>query len=293
MENQVIPTQDSGLSNWLSTYGLITVEKIFERYGIRLTGEDLLRAVKNPDCVFFRLIQVPLKNVFNGLILQQAKDYQIYAQKLFIDYLLSGESSQEDSQVRDDLEVTRKDLVAMGEVFHEEDLKNDKLIARSQVLLIKTAQLFHQQVLTAAKKIKQTLQSSGLIINDEQLVVKSLYTLLCDYDSKTRLPDQHEMWIRVEKIIGQSYDLSLRQLLRDEVDKLSQIDAETDKSLQEFRDQALITSGNIKKFRTDFSAAIVKTNELLTLVGGYQLDVAQLATNQQDLYFDVKIGEKE
>src|SRR3990167_2682339 len=185
MEKQEATTPESDLSNWLSTYGLVTVEKLLERFGVRLSGEDLLRAVKSPDCFFFRLIQVPLKNVFNGLILQQAKDYQVYAQKLFIDYLLSGEAVQEGSSVRDALENTRKELVAMGEVFHEADLANDRLIARSQALLFTTAQLFNQQVQVSAKKVKQAFQRTGLIIHDEQLVINSLYTLLCDYDVKT------------------------------------------------------------------------------------------------------------
>lgn len=291
MEKQVTPTQDSDLSNWLSTYGLITVEKILERYGIRLPVDDLTRAVRNREGFFFRLIQVPLKNVFNGLILQQAKDYQIYAQKLFIDYLLSGESSQEGSQVRDDLEDTRKELVAMGEVFNDEDLANDRLIAKSQVVLIKTAQLFNQQVKLCAKKVMQAFQRSGVIVQDEKLFVKCLYTLMSDYDSKTRLPVQHEAWFRVGGILGQSFDLALCELLRDELEKLSQIDPETETALQDFTDQAVISSATIKKFRNDFSEIIVKTNEMLTMVGGYHLDVAQLATNQQDLYFDAKIGE--
>ncbi|OGV40928.1 MAG: hypothetical protein A3F46_09070 [Legionellales bacterium RIFCSPHIGHO2_12_FULL_42_9] len=293
MEKQEATTQDrDDLSNWLSTYGLVTVEKLLERFGIRLSGEDLLRAAKNPECFFFRLIQVPLKNVFNGLILQQAKDYQVYAQKLFIDYLLSGEASQEGSSVRDDLENTRKDLVALGEVFHEEDLANDRLIARSQALLFKAAQLFNKQVLVSAKKVKQALQHTGLIIHDETLVVKSLYTLLCDYDSKTRLPTQHEAWLRVGRVIGQSFDLSLCQQLRDELERLSQINPETETKLQEFREQAVTSNGNIKKFRADFSATIAKTNEMLAMVGSYRLDVGQLATNQHDLYFDAKIGEE-
>ncbi len=292
MENEVGTTQGSDLSDWLSTYGLITVEKILERYHIRLSVDDLRRAVKNPDCLFFRLIQVPLKHSLNGLILQQAKDYQIYAQKLFIDYLLSGESSQEGSQVRDDLEETRKELVAMGEVFNEKDLANDRLIAKSQMLLIKTGKLFHQHVLMSEKKIRQALQQSGVMIHDHQLIIKCLYTLISDYTSKTRLSDQHDAWLRVKNILGQPYDLLLCQLMRDEAEKLNQIDSDTINELQNFSDQALMNTSDFKKFRTDFSAIIVRTNELLTTVGGYHLDVQQLAVNQLDLYFDAKIGEK-
>ena len=127
---------------------------------------------------------------------------------------------------------------------------------------------------------------------NEKMFVKVFYTLLTEYNSDTQLPSQHPAWLRVEKLIGQSFDLSLRQALRAEVVKLNQIDSETGAALQEFSDQALIATANMKKFRSDFSASIIKTNELLTMVSGYSLNEQQLATNQEDLYFDAKIGEK-
>ena len=80
---------ENELSIWLSTYGLITAERILERYGIHLQHEDLLSAIKNPKNFYHQLLRIPLKNVFNGIILQQAQDYQSYGQKIFIDYLMS------------------------------------------------------------------------------------------------------------------------------------------------------------------------------------------------------------
>ena len=135
-------------------------------------------------------------------------------------------------------------------------------------------------------------QQSGVMIHDHQLIIKCLYTLISDYTSKTRLSDQHDAWLRVKNILGQPYDLLLCQLMRDEAEKLNQIDSDTINELQNFSDQALMNTSDFKKFRTDFSAIIVRTNELLTTVGGYHLDVQQLAVNQLDLYFDAKIGEK-
>src|SRR5580704_2455101 len=82
------------LSQWYSTYGVITAERILSTYQIALSQSDLLVAVKSPFSFYHQLLQVPLKNVLNGIVLQQANDYHVYAQKLFIDYLLSGESGK-------------------------------------------------------------------------------------------------------------------------------------------------------------------------------------------------------
>ena len=189
MDNNTITTQDADVpSHWIPTYGAVTAEKILERYDIRLTQEELFHALSNANCVFLRLIQVPLKHVFNGLILQQAKDYQIYAQKQYIDYLISGDVNQEESQSGAELEATRKELVAFGEAFQEEELINEKLIAQSQLFLIKTMQKLNQKIIASAKKIKQAFIRTGFMAPDDQVFVKILYTLLCNYDGNNGLP---------------------------------------------------------------------------------------------------------
>ncbi|HAU1956168.1 TPA: hypothetical protein F8S46_15140, partial [Legionella pneumophila] len=91
--------KDDELSQWLSTYGTITAERILGRYNISLPQDEILEAINIPSSFYRHLLQIPLKNVLNGIVIQQASDYHVYAQKLLIDYLLSGESSKEpDSQ---------------------------------------------------------------------------------------------------------------------------------------------------------------------------------------------------
>jgi hypothetical protein len=41
--------KENELSSWMSTYGLITAERILERYKIRLQHEELASAMKNPS----------------------------------------------------------------------------------------------------------------------------------------------------------------------------------------------------------------------------------------------------
>src|ERR1700733_6213863 len=124
--------KEDALSAWLSTYGLITAERILERYQIRLQQKELFSVVKNPNTFYHRLLRVPLKNVLNGIIMQQVHDYQVYTQKLFVDYLLSGESEKDEESpggmAREDLEEERNKLLKLNEGFHQLELAQNKLI---------------------------------------------------------------------------------------------------------------------------------------------------------------------
>ncbi len=126
--------------SWFSTYGLLTADRVLERFNIHLPHEKLIQSANDPRCVYFKLLRVPLKNVFNGIILQQAHDYQVYAQKLFIDYLLSGEDAKEKdapgANTREDIEHQRLKLLELGEEFHRQEASHQVLIADSQACLI-------------------------------------------------------------------------------------------------------------------------------------------------------------
>ena len=92
---------------WISTYGLLTADRILSRFNIRLSTEELTQALNQKNNPYYILLRVPLKNIFNGIILQQANDYQVYVQKLLIDYRLSNEYSKDPESagknIRDDL----------------------------------------------------------------------------------------------------------------------------------------------------------------------------------------------
>jgi hypothetical protein len=134
---------DKDLSTWVSTYGLVTTERILERLNIHPSPEELADAMHNTQSEYYLLLRVPLKNVFNGIILAQTLDYQSYAQKLFVDYLLSGESNKEPSSpggvTREDIESERLTLVAMGEEFESLEFEHQQIIAESQAALMKIA----------------------------------------------------------------------------------------------------------------------------------------------------------
>lgn len=131
---------DSGFATWFSTYGSLTAARVLEHFDIRLPHETLVAALNNVGSVYFNVLRVPMKNIFNGIILQQAYDYNVYAQKLFIDYRLSPEYAKErdapGARTRDELEEQYNQLLALGHAFNEHQLMHYRLISESQAWLI-------------------------------------------------------------------------------------------------------------------------------------------------------------
>jgi hypothetical protein len=295
MMGEVQADTGNDLSEWLSTYGLITAERILERYSIRLQRQDLISAIKSPNTFYHRLIRVPLRNVLNGIILQQAHDYQVYAQKLFIDYLMSGETAKgEDSPgalTREDLEKDRQTLIKVSEEFHETELAHNLLIAESQKSLITLAREWQVLLLQVAKKIKQSLHSAKIA---EDRIVEAINILLITQDS-TRKEEafiQEDSWPRIERVIGQSLSAEQRQEILAQLFKLKEFMAEAEHSLNAFMERIQEMTTGLRNFRSQFYQLILSTNELIKLLPEYHPDNVQVQENRESLYFDKAIGEQ-
>lgn len=280
------------LGNWLSTYGIVTVEKILDHYNIKVATSDLIATFKNPAAMLTRMIQTPLKNVFNGLVLQQAKDYQAYIEKLFIDYLLSGQTDQEtESITMEDIEQARQDFLHLIADFEKSAYIHEKVIADSQTLLIEFFRQFRQKMAGSAKKVENLLKKirPGAGNNEEQ-IVKMLYTLMSGINADGFLEDKAPTWARCDQILGQEIDTALRKDLNTIVHELSQIDAETASQLTDFHQIAAEVGVAIKNYRTEFAKTIKRVNELFYALGTYQPNPEQLAINQVGMDFDTDIG---
>ncbi len=137
-------SMDDEQSNWDTTYGLVTIERIFDLFRIRLSADELQIVSSSTRSPYYQLILVPLKNIFNGIILNQTNDYREYAQKMLIDYLLSGAANLAPEQTRPegvklDLELMRTDLVEASEQFDLLQFDHYSLINESQKTAIATA----------------------------------------------------------------------------------------------------------------------------------------------------------
>lgn len=125
---------------WYSTYGLLTVERVLAHLKIKLPQDDLVIALKQPNNIFHLILHVPMLNIFNGIILQQAYDYQVYAQKLIIDYRLSPEFAKDPelpgANIRNDLNVQFDQLSTAVKAFSDYQYDHYRLISESQAYLI-------------------------------------------------------------------------------------------------------------------------------------------------------------
>ena len=288
------PEQD--LSPWFSTYSVITAQRILGLFNINLNSSELTNAVKNPHNIYYQFLSVPTKNIFNGIILSQAQDYQVYAQKLFIDYLLSNETAKgEESQgfnTRENLEGEREVLVNLGNEFNDLEFKHQSLIAESQNSLISIAKKL-KDVLNSAKNLMQKILNEQGIIKDEKIVFHALREAISNYEKldNQMLSSSSIFWNKIIKEL----DVKLSD---DQCAKFSNILLEFSKlrdeiniTLTSFLERADDLEINFKSFRSQFYNVILRSTELLYLLPDYNIDIEKDQENRTSLYFDSKLGE--
>ena len=217
--------KDNGYSMWYSTYGTLTTQRVLERLGIRLPHDEFIKAVKDVDGIYYQVLRVPMMNIFNGIIYQQAYDYQVYAQKLFIDYRLSPEFAKEaDSPgggIRADLDELYDRLLEQGKAFNEELFVHYRLISESQLSLIdQVAQLkrtksnlsnlmdnssFNETMLAfkdRAEIIMGTFRHYRTEFYQLILQITDRFTMLVDYHYDLENAERQRMLLRFDMKIG-------------------------------------------------------------------------------------------
>jgi len=280
------------LSLWSSTYGLLTAERVLEGFHLHLKHQEVITAIKNPRSMYYQLLRIPLKNIFNGIILQQAHDYQVYAQKLFIDFLLSGQNDKEESSpganTREDLESQRTQLVEMGDAFNKLELNHKKLIAESQAALIKLSHELQHSLLTASKQIKQLLSRNKIIKKDESIqhAIRTAMTYDDKFDDVSSL-----FWTKIAEVLEHNIEIELRQKLVVVLTNFSTHRTQIDKILASYLEKTNDVGVSLRGYRSQFYQLILQVTELIKLLPDYRPDLVREEENRSSLNFDAKIGE--
>ncbi|WP_298624993.1 hypothetical protein [uncultured Legionella sp.] len=288
--------EDEQLSKWFSTYGLITAERILGKYHIALPQTELISAVKSSFSFYHLLLKIPLKNVLNGIVLQQAGDYHIYAQKLFIDYLLSGESSKsEDSPgalTRESMEMERQKLVTLGEDYHQLQLDQNELIASSQISLIKTAELWKKNFEALIGPINATIREAGFDVS-KSVIRSGINNALihCDYVHAASLGNEHLFIDEFNKVVNIKLTDDLKNKLLGHLAAILEILLNFESEFGVFMKKNKELGEVAKSYRTQFYDAILRINELISLLPDYKINPEQDAINRESLYFDNTIGD--
>lgn len=282
-------------SMWFSTYGLLTAQRILERFNINLSNEELVAAIKNPLSIYYQLLRIPLKNVFNGIILQQIQDYQVYAQKLFIDYLLSSEGSNDDeapgAHTRDDLEAERTQLLAISEDFSKQELEHQKLIAESQAQLIKLASAVQGSLQNISQQIRALLQAHN-IIKEEKLIQQAIRSAMIQYEKidQETLATSAAFWAKTAEVLEIQISEALRKELTKALITFGDPRDDMQNILSVYLEQAEGIGINFRSYRSQFYDLILRAVELIKLLPDYHIDEIKDEENRSSLYFDALIG---
>ncbi|CAM2758034.1 Uncharacterised protein [Legionella steigerwaltii] len=284
---------DSELSQWFSTYGVITAERILGRYKINLEQTELVAAIKSPFSFYHRIIQVPLKSVLNGIVLQQASDYHVYVQKLFIDYLLSGENSKdEESQgaaTRETIENERQQLVALGEAFQKVQGDHDYLIANSQRILIQLTQIFNTELEKALSSINKLFKAAGLSVKKSQIRRATNHALI--YCNMAEVQTNQSLFIeKMNEVLKVSLTEDLKKKMLSSLSEILRMDLDFDEQITDFVQQADELNRSANSYRNQFFDTIIRVVDLMKSLPDYKIDPEQDAINREPLYFDKSIG---
>ena len=292
MTDEKTPTD---LSIWLSTYGTLTANRILERFNIYLDSDELVSAIKDPLSIYHQLLIVPLKNVFNGIILQQAQSYQVYAQKLFIDYLLTGESGKEETSpganTRDDLEQERIKLVTLDEDFQNLVFTHQQLISESQLALIKASKRLINTLKKASVGVSQILKGNNLS-KEEHIIQKAIRTGMIHHASINQdvLAVNSSFWMEMAAVLTFSLDDQLREKLAAVLIVLDDPRHEVEEALSIYKERSVDMGINLRSYRRQFYDIILRGTELLNFLPDYRVNTEQVVLNRAEIHFDPNLG---
>ncbi|KTD41381.1 hypothetical protein [Legionella parisiensis] len=284
---------DTELSHWFSTYGIITAERLLGRYNVNLAQTELVVAIRSPFSFYHRMLKVPLRSVLNGIILQQANDYHVYVQKLFIDYLLSGENSKgEEAQgasTREVIEKERQQLVALGDEFNAVQGEHDYLIANSQASLIRIAQIFNTELDKAISSLKKELKSFGS--SEKKSKIRAAINNSLIHCNMTEVQSNKYLFIdKMNEVLNLSLSEDLKEKIVNILSEIMQMNMDFDEQISDFAAQTEELSRRANSYRTQFYETILRVVDLLKSLPEYKIDAEQDAINREPLYFDKNIG---
>ena len=283
-------------SQWFSTYGLITAQRILGHYQINLPSKDLITAVKNTTSFYHQVIQVPLKIILNGIILQQASDYHVYGQKLFIDYLLSGESGKppesQGAGTRESIEEERKALVSLGEEFNQIQIEHEAAISISQKGMIKLANELTAFFNNGIKIIHSLFEYNGITRSVREIKDSFIHALIFSGTCNNTNRVDKGLFIRTMNETLKAEDLdNITDVLELELTAFFEIVETAYERIGDYQDRVHELTGLARSFRKQFYDSVLRIVELMTMLPEYTINYDQDQVNRESLHFDKSIGE--
>lgn len=266
---------------WLSTYEALTLERLLEHYRFPLHKAALLVLWSNKSGLIYPLLQVPLAFVFNGIVMQQGKDYAAYLQKLYIDYLISGQSALEPqsqaSNSKEDLETLRQEHLALQTDFDAFCTKHLTQVAAAQTFIRGAFSRWLEQV---RARWQELYDLKGLITRCSWADFESHMRNACPYfDLSANAFSQDFSDPRLEEWGIHAEELHATML------RFSEIDGSIEPKREEFYAMGQEMRQQFLAYRQQFHDAIVSVQLLLSQIPGYHPDKNQWEINKEQLLF--------
>lgn len=281
---------------WFSTYGLITSQRILGHYQIVLPAHALIPAIKNQQSFYHLLVQVPLKNVLNGIILQQANDYHVYAQKIFIDYLLSGESAKppeaQGASTRERLEEERQALIELGDEFNKKQLEHEALISLTQNSFIKLTRELKEHMDSAVSLTYSIVHQEGLDVSKNLVKEALIHGLIyCGINSSQNEVEQLKFIETIASVAKINPSAELKAQMIVQLADMFDMMLNTQQQINVFLDTVLDMNAAARLYRKQFYDSVLRVVELINMLPEYRMNQEQDIINKETLYFDKSIGE--
>lgn len=261
-------------TKWQSTYGILTSERLLAEFDIKLDKKALLELTNYPNSFIFQLLRIPMHNVFNGIINQQALDYQIYAQKIFIDYLISGKADDppeaQGSSTRERLEDERNNLLSISESFNDHTKEHMKLIGKSQ-----------KDFISLCAELNKKKKQCAKILKKSPMFIDSLLVYLTADSVTNEFCEQHA------SVIG-NVD---KDLLAREISPILKYKEEIKNLINKYMSSVETNMASSKAFRSQFYELILNATKLVKQLPDYREDEQRKSDNLSELNFDTNIGE--
>jgi hypothetical protein len=160
----------------ISSTMLLVADALLRRFNIHLSYASLETALTDHASIYSQLLRLPIKNIFNEIIFQHAYDYQVFLQKLFIDYHLSPAYAK-DTQDKD-APISPKQQQLDGyydetnqamKALSDAQFKHYQLISESQAFLIGAI----KNIKNLTNELKKLLDDSAFINTTNQFLERA------------------------------------------------------------------------------------------------------------------------
>ena len=284
--------KNDDFENWYPTYGVMTAERILGRYNIKLDYKALIAAVKNSESIYYQLLKVPLKNVYSGILMDHASEYQSYVQKLFVDYLVSGQADAPEGSpgetTREAIEELRQELKRFNEHFEQEQAQRRELIASSQALLMNHGREINNLIREIAKLVNSNVDTTESITDITHMVHEAIT------ESKALNQDGFKadsaFWSKLSELLGAKPSEGLIEQSQQYFNQLEEISSKIDQESEPLMGDADGIIEMMKHEKSSIYQLILKVKEQLSFLPEYRDGEERAQENLSSITFDPKFG---